>query len=154
MPIQSGFNKGVDVITEPAKVAHGRLSGGHLTISERVDTETLYAEAGQDATLIHTLRDTLPAALSNRVVFVDVATTTPIADCLHHARQEVGQSPRNAGDLIVVGRGKHSRMAESLEQPSNAETKKTLGAVAETLISGGVRASILVLQAGGRGLDT
>lgn len=153
MPIQSGFNKGADVIAEPVKVATGRSSAGHLTISERVDTETLYAEAGQDATLIHTLRGTLPAALSNRVVFVDVATTTPIADCLHHARQEVGQSLRNAGDLIVVGRGKHSRMAESLEQPSNAETKKTLGAVAETLISGGVRASVLVLQAGGHGLD-
>lgn len=147
-PIQSGFSKGADVVTEPV-----RASSSHLAISERVDTETLYAEAGQDATLIHTLRDTLPASLTNRVVFVDVATTTPIADCLRHARQEVGQSPRNAGDLIIVGRGKHSRMAESLEHSSNSEMKKTLGAVAESLISGGVRASVLVIQAGGRGLD-
>lgn len=153
MPIQSGINKGADFISEPGRGVPGRSSAGHLTISERVDTETLHAEAGQDAALIHTLRDTLPAALSNRVVFVDVATTTPIADCLHHARQEVGQSPKNAGDLIVVGRGKHSRMVKGLEQASNAETKKTLGAVADTLISGGVRASVLVIQAGGRGLD-
>jgi hypothetical protein len=152
-PIQSGFNKGADVITEPAKAAGRRLSAGHLTISERVDTEVLYAEAGADATLVHTLRDTLPAALTSRVVFVDVATTTPIADCLSHARQEVGQSPRNAGDLIVVGRGKHSRIAEGLEQASNTDMRRTLGAVAETLISGGVRASVLVLQAGGRGLE-
>ncbi|PMD55614.1 uncharacterized protein K444DRAFT_74436 [Hyaloscypha bicolor E] len=152
-PIQSGFNKGADIITEPARVAGGRSSAGHLTINERVDTETLYAEAGQDATLVHTLRDTLPPTLANRVVFVDVATTTPIPDCLRHARQEVGQSPRNAGDLIIVGRGRHSRISESLEHSSNAEMKKTLGAVAETLVSGGVRASVLVIQAGGRGLD-
>jgi hypothetical protein len=152
-PIQSGFDKGADIITEPARVAGGRSSAGHLTINERVDTETLYAEAGQDATLVHTLRDTLPPTLANRVVFVDVATTTPIPDCLRHARQEVGQSPRNAGDLIIVGRGRHSRISESLEHSSNAEMKKTLGAVAETLVSGGVRASVLVIQAGGRGLD-
>jgi len=147
-PIQSGFHKGADVITEPV-----RSGSSHLSISERVDTETLYAEAGQDATFVHTLRDTLPSILTNRVVFVDVATTTPIADCLHHARQEVGQSPRNAGDLIIVGRGKHSRVVGNLEPPLNAEMKKTLGAVAESLISGGVRASVLVIQAGGRGLD-
>ncbi|PMD48275.1 hypothetical protein L207DRAFT_521672 [Hyaloscypha variabilis F] len=147
-PVQSGFNKGADVTTEPV-----RSGSSHLSIGERVDTETLYAEAGQDATFVHTLRDTLPSILTNRVVFVDVATTTPIADCLRHARQEVGQSPRNAGDLIIVGRGKHSRVAESLEPSLNAEMKKTLGAVAESLISGGVRASVLVIQAGGRGLD-
>jgi len=155
MPIQSGYNKGPEVTTEPSKTTLG-LGTASLTLGERVDTETLYAQAGQDATLIHTIRDTLPAPLSSRVVFVDVATTTPIADCLSHARQEVGQSPRNAGDLIVVGRGKHSRMADGIEpgtSSSNAEMKKTLGVVAETMISGGVRASVLVIQAGGRGLD-
>lgn len=156
LPIQSGYNKAPEVTTEPAKTTHS-LGSASLTIGERVDTETLYAQAGQDATLIHTLRDSLPAPLSSRVVFVDVATTTPIADCLSHARQEVGQSPRNAGDLIVVGRGKHSRMADGVEHgisSSNFEMRKTLGIVAETMISGGVRASVLVLQAGGRGLDS
>jgi hypothetical protein len=156
MPIQSGIKKGPELIGEPVKATTSRGSASHLTISERIDTEALYAEAGQDAALVHTLRDSLPATLATRVVFVDVATTTPIAECLHHARQEIGQSPRNAGDLIVVGRGKHSRMTESLEQgasSSNAEMRKTLGIVAETMVSGGVRGSVLVIQAGGRGLE-
>ncbi|KAF4634774.1 hypothetical protein G7Y89_g3327 [Cudoniella acicularis] len=125
-----------------------------LTISERLDTETLYATAARDATLLHTLRDSLPAAQLNRVVFVDVATTTPVADCINHACQEIGQSPKNAGDLIVVGRGRHARMLE-LEQNGTvgSEMRKTLGIVAESLISGGIAGSVLVMQAGAREIE-
>jgi hypothetical protein len=155
MPIQSTY-KAPEVTSEAVRAAAGRASSSRLSISERVDTETLYAGAAQDAALVHTLRDSLPAALSSRVVFVDVATTTPIADCLDHARQEIGQSPRNAGDLVIVGRGKHTRMNELAEMggaSANVEMRRTLGAVAESIISGGVRGSVLVIQAGGRGLE-
>jgi hypothetical protein len=155
MPIQSTY-KTPEVTNEAVRAATGRASSSHLSISERVDTETLYAGAAQDTALLHTLRDSLPAALSSRVVFVDVATTTPIADCLDHARQEIGQSPRNAGDLVIVGRGKHTRMNELAEMAgasANVEMRRTLGAVAESIISGGVRGSVLVIQAGGRGLE-
>jgi hypothetical protein len=37
---------------------------------------------------------------------------------------------------------------------ANVEMRRTLGAVAESIISGGVRGSVLVIQAGGRGLET
>jgi hypothetical protein len=123
-------------------------------MNERVDTEALYDGAAQDTALLHTLRDSLPSDLATRVVFVDVPSTSPVADCLAHARQEVAQSPKNAGDLIVVGRGRHVTISNYESESSNVERSKTLGVVAESIISGGVRASVLVLQAGGRGLES
>ena len=87
------------------------------------------------------------------MIFVEVPTTTPVTDTLTHARQEVAQSPRNAGDLIVVRRGNHASIsaAESdiTSSSAGAEMRKTLGVVAETMVSGGVRSSVLVLQAAG-----
>jgi hypothetical protein len=153
MPIQSEA-KSLQVTSSPIDANASRASSSHLDINERVDTEFLYATAAQDATLVHTLRDSLPPALSNRVVFVDVATTTPIIDCLNHARQEIGQSPKNAGDLIVVGRGRHNGLAdEHSSRTSNHEMRKTLGVIGESIISGGIRGSVLVIHAGGRGLE-
>ena len=108
-----------------------------------------------DAALLHTLRDSLPEDLTSRVVFVEVASTSPLPDALESARQEIGQSPRNAGDLIVVGRAKHAILSdvEASIATSNHDMKKTLGVVAESVISNGVRGSVLVIQAG-RDRDT
>ncbi|KAF7905500.1 uncharacterized protein EAF01_006021 [Botrytis porri] len=138
---------------------HGGSSSSALRITERVDTEDLYNAAASDTALLHTLRDSLPPALTNRVVFVDVKTTTPLTDCLHHAKVEMGQSPRNAGDLIVTGRSKSSlAMAlineESASGDSGKEMRKAIGVAAEALISSGVKGSVLVIQAGGRGLES
>jgi len=125
---------------------------------EAVDAETLSAARAQDTTLFHTLRDSLPSALANRVVFVEVRTSSPLVDCLDHAKQEIGQSPRNAGDLIIVGRGEDSRFMGQMEGIGRGgglggETRKTLGIVAESVISGGVKGSVLVIKAGGRSLE-
>ena len=155
-PIQSGTTKTPEVRDEVVRTANESAAGNssQLNISERVDTETLYAGAASDTALLHTLRDSLPQALQNRVVFIDVATTTPLADSLETAKSEIAQSPRNAGDLIVVGRGKHALIEAGTSTSSgNPEMKKTLGAVAESILSSGVRGSILVIQAGGRGLE-
>jgi len=154
-PIQSGGEKTPEVTNANAQSSSSSIPGNssRLTIAERVDTETLYATAAQDVALLHTLRDSLPASLTSRVVFVDVATTTPMTDCLNHARQEIGQSPKNAGDLIVVGRGKHSRIMETFHV-NNYEMRKTLGPIAEAIISGGVRGSVLVIKAGSRAQES
>ncbi|KAG4031517.1 hypothetical protein MFRU_009g02880 [Monilinia fructicola] len=138
---------------------HGASSSSGLPITERVDTEDLYNAAASDTTLLHTLRDSLPQTLANRVVFVDVKTTTPLTDCLHHAKVELGQSPRNAGDLIVVGRGRTSFVKTLIQEEgpsgeSGKEMRKTVGVAAEALISSGAKGSVLVIQAGGRGLDS
>ncbi|KAK0121419.1 K(+)/H(+) antiporter [Cadophora gregata] len=151
-PIQSGNEKTPEVTYQTAQ-ASGPSNSSKLTIAERVDTETMYATAAQDVALLHTLRDSLSASLTSRVVFVDIATTTPITDCLNHARQEIGQSPKNAGDLIVVGRGKHSRVIENFHV-NNYEMRRTLGHIAEAIISGGVRGSVLVIKAGASAQDS
>jgi hypothetical protein len=155
-PLQSKPSQSPEVISEITRATSGPINST-LAISERVDTEVIYANTAQDTALLHTLRDSLPQSLSNRVVFVDVPTTSPVTDSLRHARQEVAQSPRNAGDLIVVGRGKHAPFASAENEPGLSapavEMRKTLGIVAETLISGGVRGSVLVIQATGKGLD-
>ncbi|KAI9650322.1 hypothetical protein NHQ30_000335 [Ciborinia camelliae] len=138
---------------------HAGSSGSGFRITERIDTEDLYNAAASDTALLHTLRDSLPQASASRVVFVDVKTTTPLTDCLHHAKVEMGQSPRNAGDLIVTGRGRTSFIRALIQEEgasgeSGKEMRKTVGVAAEALISSGVRGSVLVVQAGGRGLDS
>jgi hypothetical protein len=156
MPIVSHTkeSKSPEVLTEVTR----KYSASQLAISERSDTGALYAGAAQDTALLHTLRDSLLPALTSRVVFVDVPTISPVADCLAHARQEIAQSPKNAGDLIVVGRGFRAPIltaeVEFPSNPSGTERRKTLGIVAESIISGGIRGSVLVIQAGGRGLDS
>jgi hypothetical protein len=151
-------SKGLATVTELLRKSSRSASGMDLGPSPRVvDTEALNVEAIQDTALLHSLRDSLPEALARRVVFVEVPTTKPVADSLSHARQEVAQSPRNAGDLIVVGRGNHASISlmesDLTTNDAGAEMRKTLGIVAEAMVSGGVRASVLVLQAGGRGLE-
>jgi hypothetical protein len=132
-------------------------SGRDITGAEKVGREAVYVEATQDTALVHSLRDSLPEDLASRVVFVDVSTNTPIADALSHARQELAQTPRNAGDLVVVGRGNHapisSTESEITANAAGADMRKTLGVVAEAMVSGGVRGSVLVLQAGGQDLE-
>lgn len=151
VPISAGPKKSAAVnIIERVSF---RESSSKLEITERVNTEELNASAAQDRALLHTIRDSLSSALASRVVFMEAATSAPIADCLNHARQEIGQSPRNAGDLIVVGRGRQYHLADASEHVGNVDLRKTLGVVAESMISGGVRGSVLVMHAGGRGLD-
>jgi nucleotide-binding universal stress UspA family protein len=149
--------KSPEVTTDVVQAGTSGGSSSRATtqvITQVIDPEELQTAAAQDTALLHTLRDSLPQELTNRVVFVDVATATPLADCVDHARQEIGQSPGNAGDLIVIGRGKHSIISTSEADTvaGSLELRKTLGLVAESIISCGVKGSVLVIQAGGKGL--
>lgn len=133
----------------------GRGNGGTtLSTPTQTDADSFNASAAQDVSILNSLRNSL-GSLERRVVFTVVATSTPVADALTYARQEIAQTPRNAGDLIVVGRGTHSTIAGTEDEPSAAaaEMRKTLGVVAETMVSGGVRGSVLIFQAGGRGIE-
>ena len=138
--------------TMSTEVSSGQsVSGPELDTSERSNTTDMHNNATQDTALLHTLRDSLAVGLQNRVVFVDVTTASPVADCVDHAKQEIAQSPRNAGDLVVVGRGRYSTITSS-STTGNSEQRKTLGVVAESIISSGVKGSVLVIQAGEREL--
>lgn len=151
LPLHSTKTPEVTTTGVPSASSQGGSSGSKLDITERMDTEALHTTAAQDTTLLHTLRDSLPAGLANRVVFVEVSSTTPIADCIEHAKQEIGQTPKNAGDLIVVGRGRHVRLSDIENHGvAGSDMRRTLGVLAESIISSGVNGSVLVMKAGGQ----
>ncbi len=105
------------------------------------------------------LRDSLPSALSSRVVFDILDTTHPAREALSRAQLEVGASPKNAGDLVIVGKGAHGHFERELSSwvaddvDVVPERRKCLGDVAELMLAMGVKASVLVIKAAGKGLD-
>ncbi|KAI9860323.1 MAG: K(+)/H(+) antiporter [Trichoglossum hirsutum] len=124
------------------------------------NNEADVATAERNEAFFKSLADSLPASLQPRVVFETIDTVQPLRDTLNRAKAEVGRSSKNAGDLVIVGRGvaSHGRslpdelisVLSSLGQSSSADsgTRKSLGDVAQVLIVGEVKASILVVQAG------
>ncbi|CAG8978993.1 hypothetical protein HYALB_00009894 [Hymenoscyphus albidus] len=154
LPLHSTKVPEVTTTDSPRVSTSGGSSGSKLELTARLDTEDLQTTAAQDTTLLHTLRDSLPLALANRVVFIEVSSSTPIADCIEHAKKEIGQSPKNAGDLIVVGRGRHVRLSDIENHGvAGSDMRRTLGVLAESLISSGVNGSVLVMKAGGQEVD-
>ncbi|KAK3316310.1 Sodium/hydrogen exchanger family-domain-containing protein [Apodospora peruviana] len=117
----------------------------------------------KDLNILALAQSSLPAELSKRVTFSDanVIPGTVIAETLTLAQQTVGQTAKNAGDIVVLGR-RPSRLASSAASESGGgssshhsslDFEKVVGVIAEQLITKGVKASILVVQAGGKGLD-
>ena len=99
------------------------------------------------------IRNSLPPALSSRVLFETSASTSPLDEALTRAATEVGLNPKNAGDLIVVGRNMalETRLARTTMGRSEAmgsEAKRCLGGLVEALVGEGLRASLAVLQVG------
>ncbi|KAI8937424.1 hypothetical protein NX059_005148 [Plenodomus lindquistii] len=105
----------------------------------------------QDAAFFAALRDSLPADIANRVIFETVTSTAPVKDVIARASIEVGQAPRNAGDLVVLGRniGRNSALsaddADEIRETSSASS--TLGLLAEKVWEGKLGASVLVVKA-------
>ncbi|PKY07094.1 hypothetical protein P168DRAFT_231317 [Aspergillus campestris IBT 28561] len=115
-----------------------------------------------DATFFTTLRDSLPELLASRVVFKRVAPTTSDTDVVKFTtttvKDELGQSPHKAGNLVVVGR-RNNRVNGASGQGSQEEigaiTGQALGAMAQAMVQTENRivGNILVLQAGQPGED-
>lgn len=110
--------------------------------------------SAQDTALLSALRSTLPKELAGRVTFVEVNVTkgTAVAEAVSKARSTVGNVPKNAGDIVVVGRSQPS-LGDSEIELGSLDLRKTVGSVAEQLVNGGVKASVLVIKAGGAGLQ-
>ena len=92
---------------------------------------------GNEAAFFATMQKSLPTELQGRVIFESVASASPIQDAVARAQEEVGQDPKNGGDVVVVGRR------------TTATDSGTLGSAADAFIAAGIRASLLVLQARG-----
>ena len=135
------------------------------TLSSEFSTEGSPASEPRERTFFSSIGDSLPRALEPRVVFDTLFTSRPLNDVFERAKSEVGQSPKNAGDLVVVGRGMAGQrritpeelmgMLPSLGRPTGmgTETRQALGGVAEVMICGNLKASVVVIQAG-KGVET
>jgi hypothetical protein len=104
--------------------------------------------AERDVVFFASLKNSIPAELAARVIFVTVsAGSTPLRTVKQRAGEEVGQSPRNAGDLIVVGRnvGRSSAFAKELGGVYG-DAERCLGVLGQNLINSGIQASVMVVQ--------
>jgi Kef-type K+ transport system membrane component KefB len=90
-----------------------------------------------DETFFAMIQRSLPTEQSSRVIMEHVSSHSPLEEAISRAAIEVAQNPKNAGDLIVVGR----------RDLSSESGRACLGLVAQRFVDGGLRASILVMQA-------
>jgi hypothetical protein len=121
---------------------------GTAESKEAVKTEI----TAQDSSLLATLQSSLPKNIASRVSFTDVSvrTTSVLTEAFDLAKEKVGQNPRNAGDIIVVGR-RHAKLPvppRAIGQgTSEYDMGKTVGVLGEKFALGGLRASVLIVQA-------
>ncbi|RYP76476.1 hypothetical protein DL771_001710 [Monosporascus sp. 5C6A] len=122
---------------------------------DAIDTES----TAQDSSLLATMRASLPPKLSSRVSFTETTVTTKsaISQVMELAKAAVGQNPRNAGDIVIVGR-RHPRLptADRLVNQANieVEVQRTIGILADRIVHESLKASVLVIQAAGCGLES
>lgn len=120
------------------------------SIKATINTEI----TAQDSSFLAITRSSLSSDLSDRVEFIDASvspSSTP-ERVIELASEYVGQHPRNAGDIIVVGR-RHPKLATAARNPDQAsalyEMQKTVGVLGGKVATGNLRASVLVIQAAG-----
>lgn len=116
----------------------------------------------QEDAFFATIKDSLPRDLESRVLFMTTNTEQPLNETLERAKREMELSTQNAGNIVVVGKGAKTvgrrGMRKELEAlraagGTSMGVDRSLGVVAEGIISGNIEASVLVVQAGGRGLE-
>ncbi|RYP81335.1 hypothetical protein DL770_005926 [Monosporascus sp. CRB-9-2] len=122
---------------------------------DAINTET----TAEDSSLLATMRSSLPTELSRRVSFTETTVTTKsvVSQVVEFAKAAVGQNPRNAGDIVIVGR-RHPKlpMESQLANQANteAEIQRTIGVLADRIVHESLKASVLVIQAASRGLES
>lgn len=90
-----------------------------------------------DADFFAVIQRSLSPELESRVVLESAAAAAaPVEVAVAKAQVEVGQNPRNGGDLIIVARSFGRREVEG----------SCLGPVADTILGANLRASVLVVQ--------
>lgn len=131
-------------------------SGGSGGSSGAHPVKVVEETSAQDLALLSSLQSSLPRHLSGRVTFTEVSVTraTAAVEAVASARRHVGCFPRNAGDIVVVGRA-HAGLGDAppAEAGGAGDLRRTVGVVADQLLNGGVKASVLVIKAGGAGLQ-
>ena len=110
------------------------------------------ATTSHAATIFQSIQETLPAALSERVLFESssISSGNSIESIIAKAKSEVGQNPKNAGDLIVLGRNTNEGILRAGDQDcGNPDMGKILGATTGAFLAvpEKINASFLVIGA-------
>ena len=144
-----------------ATIMHLRVSRSLTEVTQEVQipkssnkgnatvTSSAASTPNGDQVFFTAMADSLPNELQDRVVFDTMESSNPRTDALATARAEMDLSPKNAGDLIVVGRN-HSRDTGSTTGLVGGEghsIEHSLGALAGTMVRSNMKASVLVIQA-------
>lgn len=139
-----------DEIEKPDKAV---LSGASEGSNDKKGVRVVEETATQDSELLSQLQSSMPRELVGRVTITEINVTrgAAAAEAVSRARSHVGKFPKNSGDVVVVGRS-HRDLGDHTVEVGGSELKKTIGVVAEQLIESGVKASLLVIKAGGAGL--
>ena len=110
-----------------------------VTVSSGKENQlSLQRSIESDAAFFATIQRSLSANLEARVVLDTAASSSPAKDAITKAGAEVGQNPKNGGDIIIVARN-----------VVRGEGTSCLGGFADQVLEAGLRASLLVVQ--GRG---
>lgn len=144
--LRSGGTSNLNGVMDPDAETTATKSRSKITTSAARDSGS-----DQDRDFFTTMADSLASELQPRVFFDSTDSVQPVQDALSRAKAEVGQSPNNAGDLVIVGRNQGSSISNQGSGPEG-EIRGSLGLMAETIILGNVRASLLVIQAGRKDL--
>lgn len=111
-------------------------------------------EFESDITFFNTMRDSLPDALTSRVIFKRITPQNPSPDpvtlAITTVQDEITQSPHQAGNMVVVGR-RNNRVDETPAREDVGENNVALalGAIGQGMVRSEARVgNVLVLQAG------
>ncbi|KAI9793964.1 MAG: K(+)/H(+) antiporter [Piccolia ochrophora] len=148
--------------TTPQRTGASQLSPRFASNFEKtspgvVSSPVREVDAEHEREFFNSVRTTLATSLESRIFFDTIATTRPLEEAVNRAKSELGQSPRNAGDLVIIGRAKSigrdfaSELSSLIPAGSpSSDFRKSVGEVAEAMVMGEVRASVLVIQAAGK----
>ncbi|KAI0894579.1 K+/H+ antiporter 1 [Annulohypoxylon nitens] len=140
----------VDGDDEIVGVSEGNMGSGSPEISKDIINTEITA---QDSSLISTLQSNLSSELVGRVKFTAASVTASSAakQALELAKEHVGKNPRNAGDIVIVGR-RHPKLPANVravdQDNTEYELQKTIGVFGQSMAMGELKASVLVIQAG------
>ena len=107
-----------------------------VTTKEGPNQLSLQHSSEDDGAFFATIQRSMPSGLETRVVLDSTASPTPASDAIAKAQSEIGQNPKNGGDIIIVARN----------VTRNDANASCLGTFANTVLDANLRASLLVVQ--------
>lgn len=112
---------------------------GNVVEQINVASKETTSDKESDAAFFATLQRSLSTEIAERVLFEIASAATPLERALERMGTDLAQNPKNGGDIVVLGRS---------SVPGCTSSVHCLGAAAAKVLDAGIRASLLVVQAG------